>query len=631
MLKLFWKSLLVTPAILGAALAVSTAANAVESTKTAEVSETPSFGMELAQAQPNTTAEDQKVLNQIDNYNNDSQSTDQITSVSELRDVSPTDWAYEALRSLVERYGCIVGYPNATYRGDRALSRWEFAAGLNACMDAVLRSAASKEDLEKLKRLMQEFEAELAALGARVDNLEGRVSFMEDHQFSTTTKLNGEAIFAIAGASTAGNQFVFQDRVRLALNTSFTGSDRLVTRLTAGNAQQFNSQTNLAGGGQARIPSPTTNMSYFVGSTGDNSVSLDWLAYYAPIDFGGGFKLNAYLAAAGGTWYDFVPTLNPYFQDFDGGNGGLSAFSQENPIYRIGGGAGGGVSLQLDFLKDIIGPSALSVGYFGGNSSFGPDGANGAGGCLGNNNMVGGPNVPSGTAACRGDGNGLFNGNSAILAQINANIFGAVNLGFTYVNAYSTASSPLFGAGSKNFGAGIVGTPAANGTFGTDPNNVLSNTTLGARNSNSYGVGMTWNIANWLTFNAFGSYTSVGFRPNTSTLGTFLGGATGDVWTYGGGFAFPDLGKEGSILGLYAGVQPFLGGNAFNLVNTAIAGAGGTNFLTTSNPISLELFYKYPVTDNITLTPGVMWISNPGQVQGGQGQVIGVLRGTFTF
>ena len=35
-------------------------------------------------------------------------SMSQVTSVSELQDVSPTDWAYEALRSLVERYGCIV-------------------------------------------------------------------------------------------------------------------------------------------------------------------------------------------------------------------------------------------------------------------------------------------------------------------------------------------------------------------------------------------------------------------------------------------------------------------------------------------------------------------------------------------
>lgn len=44
----------------------------------------------------------------------------QVTSVSQLTDVKPTDWAFQALQSLVERYGCIVGYPDKTYRGNRA-------------------------------------------------------------------------------------------------------------------------------------------------------------------------------------------------------------------------------------------------------------------------------------------------------------------------------------------------------------------------------------------------------------------------------------------------------------------------------------------------------------------------------
>ena len=35
----------------------------------------------------------------------------QVTSVSQLSDVQPTDWAFQALQSLVERYGCIAGYP----------------------------------------------------------------------------------------------------------------------------------------------------------------------------------------------------------------------------------------------------------------------------------------------------------------------------------------------------------------------------------------------------------------------------------------------------------------------------------------------------------------------------------------
>ncbi|OWY66980.1 hypothetical protein B7486_33615 [cyanobacterium TDX16] len=48
----------------------------------------------------------------------------QVTSVSQLSDVQPTDWAFQALQSLVERYGCIAGYPDGTYRGNRALTRY---------------------------------------------------------------------------------------------------------------------------------------------------------------------------------------------------------------------------------------------------------------------------------------------------------------------------------------------------------------------------------------------------------------------------------------------------------------------------------------------------------------------------
>ncbi|NEP46967.1 MAG: S-layer homology domain-containing protein, partial [Okeania sp. SIO2H7] len=73
---------------------------------------------------------------------------EQVTSVSQLSDVEPTDWAFQALQSLVERYGCIAGYPDGTYRGNRAMTRYEFAAGLNACLDRVTELiAASTADL----------------------------------------------------------------------------------------------------------------------------------------------------------------------------------------------------------------------------------------------------------------------------------------------------------------------------------------------------------------------------------------------------------------------------------------------------------------------------------------------------
>src|SRR6476661_6670986 len=118
----------------------------------------------------------------------------QVTSVSQLSDVRPTDWAFQALQSLVERYGCIAGYPDGTFRGNRAMTRYEFAAGLNACLDKVSElirggtgNFATRDDLAALQRLQEEFAAELATLRGRVDALESRTSELEANQFSTTT------------------------------------------------------------------------------------------------------------------------------------------------------------------------------------------------------------------------------------------------------------------------------------------------------------------------------------------------------------------------------------------------------------------------------------------------------------
>ena len=52
-------------------------------------------------------------------------SADQVASVTQFSDVYPTDWAYQVLAGLVENYGCVAGYPNGTFRGNRAMTRFE--------------------------------------------------------------------------------------------------------------------------------------------------------------------------------------------------------------------------------------------------------------------------------------------------------------------------------------------------------------------------------------------------------------------------------------------------------------------------------------------------------------------------
>lgn len=147
----------------------------------------------------------QTQLNQYFQEGRNSQKKQQVTSVSQLSDVQPTDWAFQALQSLVERYGCIAGYPDGTYKGNRALTRYEFAAGVNACLERIneligasTADLVTREDLAKLQRLMEEFAAELATIRGRVTVLEARAAELEANQFSTTTKLVGEGIFWIS-------------------------------------------------------------------------------------------------------------------------------------------------------------------------------------------------------------------------------------------------------------------------------------------------------------------------------------------------------------------------------------------------------------------------------------------------
>jgi len=280
-------------------------------------------------------------------------SMSQINNVNQLRDIQPTDWAYESLRSLVERYGCIVGYPDRTFRGNRALSRYEFAAGLNACMQQMERliaesQAVLREDIEILKRLMKEFETELATLGTRVDNLERRVAFLEDHQFSATTKLMGSAVFALAdvyGGDGGKNQTVLQGRVTLNLATSFTGKDLLLTSLWAGNNDADDVGFNIAGTevGGITIPSAEGALSSQFGANTDESLKMIFLSYQFPV----GDRLRFYVSNGFDVFHSYAPTLNPYLDDLDLGRGSVSAFGQRNPIYATGGGTGIGLNYQI--------------------------------------------------------------------------------------------------------------------------------------------------------------------------------------------------------------------------------------------------------------------------------------------
>jgi hypothetical protein len=208
-----WKAMLASPAVLGVAMAgsaIATEAPTVESVEAAAAAEP----VQLAQ----------------------------VATVDELSDVFPSDWAYTALQNLVETYGCIEGYPNRTFRGNQALTRYEFAAGLNACLDVlatlITGDGLDQSTLATIQRLQQEFQAELATLRGRVDALEAETAELRAQQFSTTTKLRGQVdanlVVPFGDVAGADDNTAFTARARLNFDTSFTGEDRLRVRLQSG-------------------------------------------------------------------------------------------------------------------------------------------------------------------------------------------------------------------------------------------------------------------------------------------------------------------------------------------------------------------------------------------------------------
>jgi hypothetical protein len=561
-----------------------------------------------------TQAVNPEILQKVNRYSNEgstnrliSRSADgKVTSVSELSDVQPTDWAFQALQSLVERYGCIAGYPDGTFRGNRALTRYEFAAGLNACMDKISELIAAntanlvtKSDLATLQKLQEQFAAELATLRGRVDALEARTAELEANQFSTTTKLQGEAIFAATqdfggnrdkiAAGTPRlrrntNNTVFQERVRLNFNTSFTGKDVLQTRLQVGNA-------DVQVGSSKNFPPPGAEgfQTFNVGASG-NVFKLDTLEYRFPF----GDRLDVAIAANNGTFDDFTPTQNPYFEDYDGGNGSLSTFGQRNPIYRIGGGQGIGVNLKFGRGGSILRPSSLTLGYLADQ---------------GNN---------------PGTGTGLFNGSYAGLAQLNFSVGDAITLAATYVHGYHTnTSESIFDNGG---GSAVVGTASANLANPSNSGNPIQNSILFTGNgskffagnkslvTNSYGVSGALRLSPKFVLTAWGSQTSV----------RILGRGDGSIWTYALGLAFPDLGKKGNVGGIVVGIEPYLAG-------LQRGNSGKQVGIRRDLPLHVEGFYKFQVSDNISITPGVIWVDSPDQNTRNDSLVIGTLRTTFTF
>lgn len=231
---------------------------------------------------------------------------------------------------------------------------------------------------------------------------------------------------------------------------------------------------------------------------------------------------------------------------------------------------------------------------------------------------------------------GLFINNPLILpvndgagGAISWNIANAFTLRAGYVAA--NAASPIANAGAPNrtTNRGLSGDPyqgtvelefAPKNSDQEKPFAVRLQYTRAAVNNLDYntgGVNLEWAFNRAIA--VFGRY---GFGNISSrgtaialALPTYTTSADSSInpQTWSAGLAFPDLFKEGALAAIAIG-QPFIESKVGNATQT-----------------NVELFYRFPLFSNISITPDLQFIFNPNNNSGNSTITVGTLRTVFSF
>jgi Carbohydrate-selective porin, OprB family len=175
-------------------------------------------------------------------------------------------------------------------------------------------------------------------------------------------------------------------------------------------------------------------------------------------------------------------------------------------------------------------------------------------------------------------GSGLGGGNYGAIAQITLNPNENTKLGLTYVNSRGT--SP--GTGSAN-----ANPTGSNNMFGLQ---------------GSFKVSPKLALGGW-----------VGYNKNSDVAGDK------DILNWAITAAFLDLGAPGNLGGLLVGQEP------------RVTGATGTALADTGSSLHLEGFYQVRLSENFSITPGLIYLTAPDHNSANGGALIGTVRTTFSF
>ena len=178
----------------------------------------------------------------------------QVTSASQLKDVQPTEWSYQAISNLISRYGCVAGFPDGTFKSGQTATRAELAALVNACIDRISEYQSAED--ARLAASLKEQAAKWNGTQAAVRKL----------QLAAAQKAEGVGNYVGLGVNlnqqgVAGNGQSAQKTVAgLNLNARYA-----VKTFSNNNAVSLRPYLNAAAG-------PNGN----IGSAGGALVSYDW-------------------------------------------------------------------------------------------------------------------------------------------------------------------------------------------------------------------------------------------------------------------------------------------------------------------------------------------------------------------
>jgi hypothetical protein len=223
---------------------------------------------------------------------------------------TPTNhWAYDAIAELAAK-GLVEGYPDGTFKGDRAMTRYEMAmvvARLLARIESIQiptpppppKPEVTKADIDMILRLVNEFRAELAAknvrltaveeelnaIKAKLDNVRitGGFRFRYDlNQLENTTggpipgNLNPRTGVLSANTTARGNRPRYE--FKLGFDGSVAPDIHLILGLESALGYQFFNSSNYGFGGLGGVTNGQPQQGAF-GSI--DSFFLDWKPSWA--------------------------------------------------------------------------------------------------------------------------------------------------------------------------------------------------------------------------------------------------------------------------------------------------------------------------------------------------------------